>query len=280
MGQKLREDKIGALSHSSGVITLTSSNASPSWLTIGGQQYKLTSNRTLALPALTANTLYMVYAVQTGGVVSLVQSTNVNSVGPAGYASWKLVGAYYSNNLVSVSFGGFITIEGVPTGEYYFMNNAVGSSFLTATGTNPTYGTVATNILKGRRVGREFIWEWDYKQTGAGTAGSGQYLFNTPFPVDLTYHKANNSQLFVGHVGTMSIVEESGGQYSGVNNAYLPAGTTNQIGVRLGQVASGNLTMAQDWNNLYSHLSVATIEFGLRTRFAVIGWSNTPLKDL
>lgn len=279
MGQKLRDDKIGALSHSSGVITLTSSTASPSWLTIGGQQYKLTSNRTLALPTLTANTLYMIYAVQTAGVVSLVQSTNVNSVGPVGYASWKLVGAYYSNNLVSVSFGNFVTIDGTPTGDWVILNNTVGSSFLTGGVSNPSFGTVATNIVKARRVGRELVYEWDYRQTGAGGAGSGTYFINVPFTIDWAYHKASNTQPYVGNVGYMSVIEETSGQYAGVNNVFLPSNTTTQLAVRLGQV-SNSATMNQDWSSSYSHFAVATFEFGLRAKFPVVGWSNTPLKDL
>lgn len=112
MGQKLRDDKIGALSHSGGVITLTSSTASPSWLTIGGQQYRLTSNtaRTIATDVtMTTNARYQIFAVVVGGVVQLRVSSNENSVGPTGFLSWKLVGSFQSNRLSA--FGSFNNIK-------------------------------------------------------------------------------------------------------------------------------------------------------------------------
>lgn len=103
MGQRFKEDQIGSLSHGGGTITLTASR-----LTIGGQQYSVPQLQ-LTLPTLTANTRYMLYVVVNAGVFSLIQSTNVNSVGPVGYSSWKLVGAYYSNYLLA--FASFADIN-------------------------------------------------------------------------------------------------------------------------------------------------------------------------
>lgn len=108
MGQKLREDKLGTLSHSSGIITMAASTSSPAWLTIGGQQYKVTSNlaRTITSDVtLSANSNYYVYAVSVSGAPQLRISTNANSVGPAGFSSWRMVGNFLSNG--SSAFGGF-----------------------------------------------------------------------------------------------------------------------------------------------------------------------------
>lgn len=115
MGQKFFEDKIGTLSHSSGSIFLA-----PSRLTIGGQQRPVLSTLSRSISAdvtMAANTLYMVYAVVDSGVVQLRISPNVNSAGPAGFTAWKLVGAFYSNGLVSVGFGSFVNIKGAPETE-------------------------------------------------------------------------------------------------------------------------------------------------------------------
>jgi len=106
MAQKLRDDKIGTLSHSGGIITLSASTSSITWLTIGGQQYKVTSSlsRTIVTDVtLTLQNLYHVYAVISGGSVVLRISTNVNSVGPSGFASWKLIGAFYTNTAAAFS---------------------------------------------------------------------------------------------------------------------------------------------------------------------------------
>ena len=93
MAQKIRDDKIGALSHSAGNILMAATNALPAYLTIGGQQYKITSQLSVALPAMTANGRYQIYAVQSAGVVSLAISSNENSAGPSGYLGWKLLGS-------------------------------------------------------------------------------------------------------------------------------------------------------------------------------------------
>lgn len=110
MGRVIGPDKIGTLTHSAGNISLAASR-----LTIGGQQYRNSAALAVALPALTANTLYFLYVVLNAGSLEMVVSENVNSVGPAGYTAWKLVGAFYSNGIsASVAFGAFVNIEGTP----------------------------------------------------------------------------------------------------------------------------------------------------------------------
>ena len=107
MGQILQKDKIGAISEAAGDITLQASV-----LTIGGQQYTTgILSRTIATDVtLVANTRYQIYAVISAGVVVLRVSINENSVGPAGFNGWGLVGSFYSNG--SSAFGTFKAIKG------------------------------------------------------------------------------------------------------------------------------------------------------------------------
>lgn len=112
MGSILRKDKIGALQESGGNILLQASI-----LTIGGRQYETTTQIQVALPSLTANSRYQVYAVQTAGVVSLVISVNENSQGPAGYNSWKLVGSFLTDNVPA--FDEFTSIKMAPKRKAY-----------------------------------------------------------------------------------------------------------------------------------------------------------------
>lgn len=112
MGQKVREDKIRTLSHGSGVITMAASEISPAWLTIGGQQYFITSNlsRTITLDVtLVASTNYQIFAVVSGGVPQLRISTNSDSVGPSGFTFWKTIGGFFTNT--SAGFGGFNSFD-------------------------------------------------------------------------------------------------------------------------------------------------------------------------
>lgn len=117
MGQILFQDKIGALTNSGSNILMAASSSAPAYLTIGGQQYAVTSQLSVAKPSLTANARYQVFAVQSAGVVSLVISQNENSTGPAGFSSWKLVGCFRANGLASVAFGSFINIVGIPKSD-------------------------------------------------------------------------------------------------------------------------------------------------------------------
>lgn len=165
MGQILQTDKIGTLSQSTGTITLTASSSVPSYLTIGGQQYQITANltRTIATDVtLTLQNLYMVYAVLSGGVVVLRVSTNLNSVGPAGFTSWKLVGAFYTDT--AAAFNAFVS-----------KTSATASTFVRLiTGSALTYNTppqtIALNILAigggGSGAGG------GANDGGAGTAGN------------------------------------------------------------------------------------------------------------
>jgi microcystin-dependent protein len=74
---------------------------SGSSLRIGGQSYKLTSNKTLDLStdidtgSVAANTLYYIYAVALSGVVSLKYS--LSSEAPTGFAAFRLIGNLVTN---------------------------------------------------------------------------------------------------------------------------------------------------------------------------------------
>lgn len=109
MGQILVPDKIGIVSHSSGVVSLAAST-----LSIGGQQYRTGAlSRTISTDVtLVANTRYRIFAVVSGGVVALRVSTNTNSVGPAGFLSWKLVESFNTDASAAFSsFGNAPTIQ-------------------------------------------------------------------------------------------------------------------------------------------------------------------------
>lgn len=61
-----------------------------------------------------------------------------------------------------------------------FPSVAVGT-FLDGVTSNPTYGTGVTNLARFCRRNSVFAFRWDYKQTGAGAAGSGGYRIILPY---------------------------------------------------------------------------------------------------
>ncbi|RLI53085.1 MAG: hypothetical protein DRP09_16535, partial [Candidatus Thorarchaeota archaeon] len=152
--------KIGPLTESGGIITLGKSH-----LLIGGQGYSFES-KNYTLSGLSNNVLYYIYAVLSGGVPVLVSSANVNSVGPATYDSWALVGAFYSND--SSSFGVFVNVEGTPRTEWTAYEQTV-----EAATTNPTKATSRTELPYWCRVGDTMKMRYDYRQTSSSGAGAG-----------------------------------------------------------------------------------------------------------
>ncbi|OQW46488.1 MAG: hypothetical protein A4S09_16355 [Proteobacteria bacterium SG_bin7] len=261
MPQKLFEDKIGLLSHSAGSITLAASR-----LTIGGQQYVTTSlTRAIATDlTMTANTLYMIYAVLNSGVVELRFSANVNSSGPAGFTAWKLVGAFYSN--ATPAFGAFVNIDGIPmSGEIAYspslQSSGGGNITLNATGVISPYGY-------WQRIGNQLKMYAGFRNGTGGTAtgAAGGIMLGLPSGIVGTSNRASD-----GNFGTFVA---SGGGYKGGPGAdthdwYFVSNGTTLTPIR---PLSGSVLAVADL--------VAQYSLNVDTTFGIAAWSNTPLKDL
>ncbi len=275
MGQKLFEDKIGALSHNAGIISMA-----PSKLTIGGQQYVTTTTLQYALPALTANTLYMIYAVQSGGVVSLVQSVNVNSMGPVGYSSWKLVGAYYANggppNMISttpsaIAFGSFVTIQGAPTSEWIPSNQVI---LATTTPPSKPAGRINDEYRWKRSGDTMFIYYSYHHNAGGGSGGSGIYLFELPTNTSINANKTPPGQDGNPRNSVGPAFADSGG---GGNTGFVKVWDTTVLELVIS--ANGSAVATQVGSGNFS-LATAAMAYAYEAEVAITGWSITPLKDL
>lgn len=279
MAQKLRDDKIGTLQHSAGNIQMLASTSSPAYLTIGGQQYKITSTLVVALPAMTANTRYQVFAVQSGGVVSLVISQNENSVGPVGYTRWKLVGSLYSNGMPSVAFGSFVNIKGVPKTEMI----SGGVLQISAHTTPPTKGTTSIDRMQWVREGNRVRVYFEYTQTGAGASGTGNYFFGVPFAIDSSRYTFN-SDSFSGVAGQWNANSKVGEGHIGAGNSMslIAAQPYSSTLVRLwafNATTAGWSTIGGPGSNFYS-LSGSDVDLGFELDYQSSSLSNTQIEDL
>lgn len=265
MGQILQQDKIGALSHSAGIITLA-----PSVLTIGGQQYSTSSlNRTIATDiTMTANSRYQIFAVLISGVVNLRISVNQNSVGPAGFTNWKLVGSFYANGMSPVAFGSFVNIKGVPKTE----NPVRFLSVFRGAVSDPTKGTTTRDQAFWEQNGKEEIVNLEYVQTTVGGAGSGDY----------------NLELPSGHTFDTN--------FTSLDNS-APRGSLGDCGIRqsgtilIGKCHTGNGANriwatfynpgVNSWSSGASTFATANYEISMTDlRFQNTTFSNTPIEDL
>jgi hypothetical protein len=254
MAQKLRDDKIGTLQHSAGNIQMIASLSNPAYLTIGGQQYKITSTLVVALPAMSANTRYQVYAVQSGGVVSLVISQNENSVGPAGYNRWKLVGSLYSNGMSPVAFGSFVNIKGAPRTNTVSLLPVI-ENF-----------SVSSQTCFWYREGDKVFLDYNFILSGAPT---GTLYPNIPTNMTLDSSKMR----FASNEGYLG---GANGQ-DGVTQGYT-AGLQLGNSTRLRTIGSAG---ANEWNATIPFSWGTGDTYSLKTLgLPITGWSNTPIEDL
>lgn len=244
------------MSHSGGTITATFSN--------GSSLSRLIS----ADVTLVANTLYMVYLVTSGGTAALRISTNVNSVGPAGFTTWTLVGAFYANGLSSVAFGAFVNIVGTPvSGLIPYLPTFNGS---------PSVDSV------------DFKWMRDSlhsKITGSvrllsAPASDSAFSLPTGQAWDTASVAGASRQNKVGSgrkataAGGVSGFQNFNSSYTFNYNSTYPSSifvsgsTQGDGGANLGQVG---------WNGNFVANERLFID---ECRVPVFGWSNTPLVDL
>lgn len=260
MGRKWFEDVVPAM------VKLSPTQVqlpAPAHLTIGGQQRHLTAALQLTLTGLSAVTLYYVYAVVSGGVVVLVQSTRVNSLGPVGYASWKLVGALFSDGLASPAFGAFVNLTGKPETDI-FPFRPVATSFGTISG-QEGFCKVRGDLLFARG---KFISDTPL----AATAGIG-----LPGAMQLETGKMNNSQ--ISYLGEMTRATSTNQTLPGGNAGPFPmtarTGTSTELAVGTStQLSSTHFVVANA-----SSVAVLNDSIGFRYEVPIVGLSNVPLVD-
>lgn len=250
MGQILQKDRIGTLTHSSGTISLTASV-----LTIGGQQYITAPLSRLISTDLTmaANTLYMIYAILNSGTVELRISANVNSVGPVGFTSWKLVGAFYSNG--ASAHGSFVNISGVPK-----------TSDVSFTPTLSWTTNVGTPIGRWYRDGHWMKSVMKFQCTGAPSAGTLSTNMMAGFTMDQT--RLNNPSAEQIQTGSAT-----------TNGVYSLFALTNGNSTTIAYASNTSdllLAVTPTAPTVFGNGS----EFDVIINVPVVGWSNTALEDL
>ena len=278
MSSLTRKDKIGTLSESGGNILLQASI-----LTIGGRQYETTNQISVALPAMTANSRYQVYAVQTAGVVSLVISQNENSTGPVGYAGWKLVGSLFADGVGT--FGSFVTITGIPTSGIF---NA-GPTVVTAS-TPPTKGTVTRDNVWCKQVGDEMEIRMEYAQTAGGSAGVGAYRYSLPNneKIDLTRVTAgligtdgtDDEWGESNHVGTFSFTELVSADQSGFGPVVVYDEDTIAACFLSISDTPGTVVGVHSATGTPNYANVSVLmQLNFSFKVPIQGWTNTPIED-
>ena len=124
--------------------------------------------------------------------------------------------------------------------------------------TNPSRGTGVTEKCYYKRVGDTMFVQWHFHQTGAGSAGSGTYLFKIPESesIDTTKMVVNSDYTKASHVGTgMSYAD---------NESYLWAYDSTHIAARV--------TTTNTIGSAFSGLNNATQYYSFTYSVIISGW--------
>lgn len=283
MSFQLGQDNIPNPARGGGTsVTLAATNnGQPTRITIGGQQYTVSSTITLATGGTGANgldtgslgviQLWYVYAIvhQTTFIPAMVASQTGPSAGPtmpANYGTaYRLVGAFYTDSASTV--GSMVTITGVAeTGPMSYAGT------ISAVTTPPTPGAGATTTATWWRKGADLFLQFEYVQTAGGSAGSGLYKFMLPTNLltDLTKFISNSY---------------GGGDGATVGPAAVRTGATFLPGGI--QIGNGNdhlylfglndTTAAAYVGSAFGALSNTTEYYSFTAKIPIVGWNATLL---
>lgn len=156
-------------------------------------------------------------------------------------------------------------VQGPPVTDFTTYTLTIGG-----TTSAPTPGTTAVNQAQWARVGDRAFIKYQFSQTGAGSAGSGTYLF--PIPSGLTIDSSKTEFASTNSNRTTAINLGSASSFDG---------TTVQFGV-VAAYNSTNLalyvgTAANSVSNTVVPLSNATARYGFTALVPITGWSSTTL---
>jgi len=262
IGQKIKDEKTGTLTHGGGIISL-----SPSTVNVGGVQVDTDAlSRTISSDVtLVANTLYMIYVVLSGGAPVIRISTNVNSIGPSGFASWKLVGAFYSNGITTPAFGSFVNITGAPVTNWnlYTISAVVG---VTGFGDEGCYWRQNGDSIELKGV------------LAGGTSNGSTFSMSIP----------TNRIIDTNKINTSAPDANSWGKQYNLQTNSIPAASGGPFTVFSDTAIANNLlyaSVATAGARFAKAVGTSILTTGGRIRFEVkglpiSGFSNTQLKDL
>lgn len=172
--------------------------------------------------------------------------------------------------VTQVVVGPGIQPQGAVVGEW----NVVSSPTIYATVTNPTKGTINTDVMYWRRIGSAMELRYQYRQTTAGTAGSGSYEFAIPnnLTIDSTASSGGGQSnvpvfgsAFAGDTAYLSgsVVKAGGANTATRLNLLFPAGG-----------GSAGQSVLAGANTAYS-LADANISYGFEATIPIAEWAGS-----
>lgn len=155
--------------------------------------------------------------------------------------------------------------------DYAFTNS--GAITIGATTTSPTKGTIAFDRIFSSREGQNLIAEYQYEQSGAGSAGSGDYLFTLPSGLSF------DSNIVGFHTGTLVSVSNAAKAVVGTarcsdastatQGGYLIAYDATRFRVACNYTSNSNFVGSGNWG-----LNQANLGYALKLNAPIQGWQD------
>lgn len=184
---------------------------------------------------------------------------------------------YYEMRITRVAGTKYLSIAGIKIGFGDIgVVGAVGEYESTSSYTilgavsNPTPGTGATYYRNTYRVGRWAIIHYEFKQSVAGSAGSGDYLLPLPTGLSIDYSRVgaagvNGPLCDIGH-GSFA----TAAYYNAAGIALNTGAYANRICLNLFNDSTATVT----WGSAALSMTNASIQLGITVRVPIVGWDD------
>lgn len=143
-----------------------------------------------------------------------------------------------------------------------------------ASTTAPTKGVTSVDKAQWRRVGSDMEIRYDFKQTSAGSAGSGIYLFPIPsgYTIDNTKVPSGSADQAVVGVVKLSATTDAVGVTTALGQVLVSKTYPNRLGLNYTQSTVENTAWV---SSAAYQLSGATIGYSFSVKVPIVGWTST-----
>jgi hypothetical protein len=185
---------------------------------------------------------------------------------------------YYGMRITRVSGTKYLSIAGIKIGfgdigvvgaqgEY----ESTSSYTIGAITTPPTPGTGAIYYRNTYRIGRWAIIRYEFRQTVAGSAGSGDYLLPLPTGLAIDYTRAGNlsTSSANGSVGSGYLTAASS-NYEAVPCISSSGSYANKIHLFI----SNEVTASSPWSGVIATLANSPVQMSVTARVPIVGWDD------
>jgi len=150
-----------------------------------------------------------------------------------------------------------------------------GNNLISAVTTAPSFGSGLTNTCYWKRVGDRALIKWQYRHTGAGSAGSGMYIFNLESGISI------NTSIITVNTGTSdaaSFIDSNlgrlGGKYAAnVIDGNAIAYSATQLKFDISYQSSAGTTDEAVWGSGFLNFGETTLAMMVNLDIPVANWN-------